>query len=349
MAKLIYTTEKAWDKKEHLGALFLDVKGAFDYVAKNRLLSRMKELNIPSYLIKWTNSFLSKRRVQLVINGFTCPNREITTGVPQGSPVSPILFIIYLSGVFNSIEARIPEITALSFADDIALLAPGKTIEEIQRSLAIAGEEAISWGMANNVIFDIDKTEAVLFTKKRKIRRNIRRYNLEFQGQTIPFNREATRWLGIWLDTGLELKEHYKIRLQKAQQAENRLRSISSNYGLAAGLVRRVQIAAVQSVVLYGAELWWKGQKQAEEDLQKLINRQSRAITGALPSSPIDLLVREAAISPAKPLLDYKQQKYALRALQLPTNHPINSILPPTLRYGDGSAQPGEYSDRNLD
>jgi len=131
VAKLIYTTEKAWEKKEHLGALFLDVKGAFDYVAKNRLLSRMKELNIPSYLIKWTNSFLSKRRVQLVIDGFTCPNRDIITGVPQGSPVSPILFIIYLSGVFNSIEARIPEITALSFADDIALLAPGKTIKEI--------------------------------------------------------------------------------------------------------------------------------------------------------------------------------------------------------------------------
>jgi len=82
--------------------------------------------------------------VQLVIDGFTCSNREIITGVPQGSPVSPILFIIYLSGVFNSIEERIPEITPLSFADNIALLAPGKTIEEIQRSLAIAGEEAIS-------------------------------------------------------------------------------------------------------------------------------------------------------------------------------------------------------------
>jgi hypothetical protein len=63
MAKLIYTTEKVWKKKEYLGALFLDVKGAFDYMAKNRLLLRMKELNILSYLIKWTNSFLFKRRV----------------------------------------------------------------------------------------------------------------------------------------------------------------------------------------------------------------------------------------------------------------------------------------------
>ena len=100
-------------------------------MAKNRLLSRMKELNIPDYLIKWTNLFLFKRRVQLVINGFTCSNRDIITGVSQGSPVSSILFIIYFNNVFNSIEARIPEITALLFADDIVLLVFGKTIKDI--------------------------------------------------------------------------------------------------------------------------------------------------------------------------------------------------------------------------
>jgi hypothetical protein len=52
VAKLIYIIEKVWEKKEHLGALFLDVKNAFNYMAKNRLLLRIKELNIPSYLIK---------------------------------------------------------------------------------------------------------------------------------------------------------------------------------------------------------------------------------------------------------------------------------------------------------
>jgi Reverse transcriptase (RNA-dependent DNA polymerase) len=52
VAKLIYTIKKAWGKKKYLKALFLDVKGAFNYIAKNRLLSRMKELNIPSYLVR---------------------------------------------------------------------------------------------------------------------------------------------------------------------------------------------------------------------------------------------------------------------------------------------------------
>ena len=126
---------------------------------------------------------------------------------------------------------------------------------------------AVKWGLINNVTFDINKTEAILFTKKSKIRRNIEQYNIQIQNYVIKFNKEATRWLGIWLDTGLSLKEHYQIRFQKAQQIENKLRAISGTFGLASGLVRRVQIAAIQSVALYGAELWWKGQKDAVNKL----------------------------------------------------------------------------------
>ena len=150
------------------------------------------------------------------------------------------------------------------------------------------------------------------------------------------------------LDSGLQLKEHHKIRFQKAKQAEKRVKTISGKYGLASGLVRRVQIAAVQSVALYGAELWWKGQKDAANELQKLINKQARAITGALPTTSIDLLIKEAGLTPAEPLLDYRERKYALRGLKLPAIAPANQLLPPTLRYGDGDAQPGQYSTDNL-
>lgn len=348
VAKLILTTENAWNQKQQLGALFMDVKGAFDCVIKKQLLQKMMELNIPNFLIHWTDSFLTDRQAQLVIDGFTCQLQDICAGVPQGSPVSPILFNIYLSGIFNQIEQENSDIIALSFADDIAFLAPGKSVKDIQNALTEAGELAVKWGLINNVTFDIDKTEAVLFTKKSKIRRNIDKFSIQIKDYAINFNKNATRWLGIFLDTGLSLKEHYNIRFQKAKQKENKLKAISGTFGLASGLVRRVQIAAIQSVALYGAELWWKGQKDAINELQKLINRQSRAITGALPTSPIDLLIKEAEMTPAEPLLDHRQRKYALRALKLPSNNPANQILPPTLRYGDGNAQPGQYSENDL-
>jgi Reverse transcriptase (RNA-dependent DNA polymerase) len=93
--------------------------------------------------------------------------------------VSLILFIIYLSGIFNKIEKQNPEITALFFADDIAFLASSKTVKDIQNALTNAREQAIAWGLTNNVTFDVDKTEAVLFTKKTKVRRNLANYNIK--------------------------------------------------------------------------------------------------------------------------------------------------------------------------
>ena len=115
---------------------------------------------------------------------------------------------MYLNNIFNKIEQENLDITALSFADDIGFLASGKTVEDIQNSLTKAGDLAVEWGLINNVTFDIKKTEAILFTKKAKIRRNIDRYSIQVKDYAVKFNKEATRWLGIWLDTSLKFKEH---------------------------------------------------------------------------------------------------------------------------------------------
>jgi len=113
----------------------MDVKGAFDYVSRAQLAKRMADLGIDDDLIGWTQSFLTDRSVELVIDGFINPKCKVQTGIPQGSPVSPILFLIYISGVFMEIENQVPNITCLSFMDDLAFLAAGKSIVEIKKSL----------------------------------------------------------------------------------------------------------------------------------------------------------------------------------------------------------------------
>ena len=349
VACLIQNTHEAWKLQQLMGALFLDVKGAFDHVNPSRLIARLIEFNLDGDLIRWVQSFLTDRWVQLQIDNTQCPAHPVNSGVPQGSPVSPILFIIYLSGVFDAIERRVNGIQCLSFADDIGLLAPGYSVREVCKKLQEAAKVAIEWGHGNVVQFDAGKTEAVLLTRKRgrELKDQIQRAQVEVDGHCVPFNLEATRWLGVWLDSGLNLKAHYQTCMRKARAAENRVQRLCQSHGLAPGLARQVQVAAVQSVALYGAELWWQGQKDRLVGIQLMINRQARAITGMLKSTPVGPLVREAGLAPAEALLEARQLKYTTRLLSLPENHPAKEILPVSFQEGDQHTQPGEQTPGN--
>jgi hypothetical protein len=95
-------------------------------------------------------------------------------------------------------------------------------------------------------------------------------------------------------------------------------------------------------MALYGAELWWQGQKDQIGGIQRLINQQARDITGAFLTTPIGPLLWEAALEPAESLLEARQLSYTTRLLGLPTNQPTQQILPITFREGDQHAQPGE-------
>jgi len=81
--------------------LFLDVKGAFDHVSKNRLLQIMISLLLPTSLILWVSSFLDDRVLRLAFDNSIEVFKSILTGIPQGSPISPILFLIYIRDLFK--------------------------------------------------------------------------------------------------------------------------------------------------------------------------------------------------------------------------------------------------------
>ena len=86
--------------------------------------------------------------------------------------------------------------------------------------------------------------------------------------EKIPFNKEATRWLGVWLDSQLRLTSHINERVKRARTAEIQIKGLTKTYGQVSGLVRQIQLLVVQSTALYSAELWWKGQKNYERTIQ---------------------------------------------------------------------------------
>jgi hypothetical protein len=139
------------------------VKGAFNHVSANQLLAMCKKLKLPLALIRWINFFLSKRSVQLRFNGQTQPLQRVKIGIPQGLPILPILFLLYIRDICKTR----PDTFTFSYIDDIcigasAMLTNKQILKRTAKAiLQEAGESAIE--------FDVEKTELLYASRKREI------------------------------------------------------------------------------------------------------------------------------------------------------------------------------------
>ena len=152
-------------------------------------------------------------------------------------------------------KAAVPGIHTLSFVDDISWWAEGKNDEEVAAKLSEAATAAAVWAARNGIAFDQSKTEAALFHK----RRTASKATVAVGDSKVGFNKEATRWLGVWLDSQLTLKDHHAIQMKSGRKAMTRLRRLTGQMELSPANCRKVMTACVQSVTMFGAELWWKG------------------------------------------------------------------------------------------
>jgi len=105
--------------------------------------------------------------------------------------------------------------------------------------------------------FETSKTEAILFSRKRKHWKKKVEARIRVGEHTIQFSKEATRWLGIWLDSSLKLTTHRQKCISRARAAERRLRNLVGKFGTPPATVRTFQTAIIQStmIVRRGANL----------------------------------------------------------------------------------------------
>jgi len=183
---------------------------------------------------------------------------EVDTGVPQGWPVSPVLFIIYLLGLFGQVEDKEGEECGnegICFVDDVARVVEGEDVGECTQRPEKCPTETRIWVKENTCQFDIEKTEAILFTRQRNNNQPKMKARIRVRDREVEHNNDPTRWLGVWRDDMLTLNDHTKKTLAKARRAQNRVRSCMMKKGLNSEGCQRIQVAAVRVVALYGSAL----------------------------------------------------------------------------------------------
>jgi hypothetical protein len=126
-----HDVKAAWARGEQVTMVTMDVQGAFDALLKSRLLHRMAQQGWPHATIRFISSFLSDRQARVRLSAVTTPSYPVACCTPQGSPLSPDLYTLYLAELLDQDQQR-----RFGYADDICLLRASHTLNENARLLA---------------------------------------------------------------------------------------------------------------------------------------------------------------------------------------------------------------------
>ncbi len=138
---LLENIKRSLDKGLKVGAVFLDLKKAFDSVNHNILMSKITKYNISKRSLLWFDSYLKSREQSVVINNVKSVPHNIDIGIPQGTILGPILFSIYI----NDLPEICPDASLQMYADDTVIYVSGRNCVEIEEKLSRNLEKVSAW------------------------------------------------------------------------------------------------------------------------------------------------------------------------------------------------------------
>ena len=254
------------DDKIAIG-IFIDLQKAFDTVNHSILLEKLNHYGISGNSNAWFNSYLKDRQQFVSIDG---EHSDLTTtehGVPQGSVLGPLLFLVYI----NDLHQCIQNSNTFHFADDTNLLyVPPDRIrnKNIVRRLNIDLKSLNYWLMANKISLNSSKTELIIFRNSKVKMPNL---NIKLNGVKLE-PKSQIKYLGLTIDEHLTFKNHINIMNAKLKRANNLL-ALSRHY-LPSNLLKQIYYAQFHSHLSYGCQVW--GLKPAS--LNQTIMLQKKAL-----------------------------------------------------------------------
>ena len=200
------------DKGVLTGVVFLDLKKAFDTVDHTILLKKLTTFNIGPLTVNWFKSYLSDRLQAIKSNGTKSNYLPITCGVPQGSILGPLLFILYI----NDLYTFLTDSTVSLYADDTALYTSAKTQIEIKLTLQIELTIVCEWLKANKLTLNSNKTKYVIFGTRQTL---TTKPDLNLKVGNDQIDRVTSmKYLGVILDDHLTFDEHITYIINKASK-----------------------------------------------------------------------------------------------------------------------------------
>ena len=201
----------AIDDGKMVGVVLVDFKKAFDLVDHQILLSKLKLYGIQNETLLWFNSYLSQRRQQVVINNSKSDFKPVSCGVPQGSILGPLLFLLFI----NDLPLYTNNVHTDLYADDTTLYDIQESQEIIEQNLQSALNQLHVWCKSNGMLLNLAKTKVMLVTTNQKRQRlNTDSLCLSFKDEILQMIT-SDKILGVLVDNNLLWSAHAKHLAKK--------------------------------------------------------------------------------------------------------------------------------------
>ena len=189
--------------------VLLDLQKAFETVDHSILLAKLEAIGLRNDIVKWFQSYLSGRQQLVDVAGTFTSCANIKCGVPQGSILEPLLFLIYVNDMPGIIGNKL-----LLYADDCAILVADKDISTVENSLQTDLQIVSEWLIDSKLSLHLGKTESILFGSKSRLRPRSN-LNIECEGSKIE-PKDKVKYLGAILDQTLSGEGMVNSVLQRA-------------------------------------------------------------------------------------------------------------------------------------
>lgn len=266
--------------------MFLDLKKAFDTVDHEILLVKLNAYGISGVEKNWFRSYLNERRQRCFVNGHSSTNRFLQCGVPQGTILGPLLFLIYINDPPNSLSHSLARL----FADDSHLTYASNNISDINIKFNEDLASVSEWLSANRLTLNQTKTEFMLIGSRQRINTFSSMPSLIINDIAVK-QVSHTKSLGVHIDENLSWNVHIDKLCKKVASGIGALKRIRRFVDIST--LQLIYNSLVQPYFDYCSVVWDSCGSILTEKIQKLQNRAARVLTSADYDTNVDYLLEE--------------------------------------------------------
>ena len=308
----------SFENKQHTLGVFMDLSKAFDTIDHSILLKQIEWYGVRGVALEWFKSYLGNRQQYVQYKNSKSDTEMIPCGVPQGSVLGPLLFIIYTNDLPNCLKYS----KAILFADDTTIYLSSSDIHYLYKTVNIDLGSMTEWFRSNKLSLNVSKTHAVMFKQGHmNIPSNL---NVKIGNQIIE-RKNVVKFLGIYIDSKLEWHDHINYINNKLNSSLYAMRKIK--HLLNRKHLLTLYYALIYPYLDYGITLWGSTHNSYIKTLFVKQKKAIRIITGAKYNEHTTPLFKELKLLKLNDIHDFKVSKYMYSLINRTLPEPISTLI----------------------